>query len=389
MFSILREISQSGAFQTFIEHFIGHSEFLERQTHGVRLAFDEAWLGWWYHHHWYRFIGPIPPPGVMRPEPSWFSLFRTLGFPLPSLGDLRKRPNWWKRYCSSRGWRPNVKPIRIMLSLRPGTAMTKLSELHDTDYDEYPIQFEVRPLVQAHSSRMPITPLIGGISIGPSGGIRTESGTLGGVVRRHGTSLALTCAHVLDGGIGDEVWHPAASDDARARRVGQILAVERPTPKTSGKCNRTATYASRSDVAVVSLDSGVDSALSIRKLGPVSSLRPIDEIGEYEPAVFTGKESDRCKARTEQLSHWQEITIDGQPHCYQDLFTIGSREHHYVLQEMSRAGDSGAWILSDDEVATRELLGMLIGGDGERSFCAFAENVFLDASIDPNDVVFQ
>lgn len=396
MFSILREVSQNEGFREFISDFIRENGYLERQTHGVRLALDEYWLDWWLFDQFGRYPHPAFFPRPHGPHgmslgSQWRAIWSAMVYPKPSLAEFSADPPpRWGRYCRSRGWPADAQPIRIILSLRPGAATSEFSGLDRKTWAKgYPIELEIRPLVQGHSSRKPVTPLVGGISVGPGGGTRIESGTLGGVLRRHSSSLAVTCAHVLDGQVGDEVWHPAASDHGRATRVGQIESIVSPTPRRSSVCNRTATYASTTDVAAVLLDTGVDSDLSIRGLGPVDSVRPIDLIGAYEDCAFAGKESDEVEARTEQLSHWQEISIDGNPYCYQDLFTIGFRGHQYFSKKLSSRGDSGAWIVTDAGAGSRDLLGMLIGGDGEKSFCAFAENVFDAVGIDVDTIVLR
>ena len=402
MFSVLREISRDDDFRSFIEKYLAENSFLEKQTHGVRLTVDEYWLDWWLLHMSGQgpwpvffsrfFFSPLSPRVGAAVRSHWRAILGAMGYAKTTLVDFISipPPPRWDRYCAARGWPRNARPIRIIFSLRPGTALRELLDRRRPAWrEEYPVEFEVRPLVRAHSYLKPANPLVGGVSVGPGGGLRTSSGTLGGIVRQDHSSLALTCAHVLEGPVGSDVWHPAASDHSRARRIGRIRQAAAPTPRQGPCCNRTATYASTSDVAVIEIDSSVDSNLSIRTVGSAGSCREIDSIGAYEDVVFVGKQTDRRHAQTEQLSHWQEIDIGGQPFCYQELFTIGFRGHRYVRESLSAPGDSGAWILSDPALGSRDLLGILIGGDGEKAFCSFAENAFSAVGIDTNQLLFQ
>lgn len=396
MFSILRAISKSNGFRHFIQEYIGQNDYLEQQTHGVRLALDEYWLDWWcflhlrlFSHLFPGLVGHVVRHRGRSWGPRLLALLSAMGFPYPSREDLLGRaPPGWDRYCAARGWRRGATPIRVILSLRPGTSMNELERPEQTAW-VYPIEFEVRPLVRGQAHHRPTSPLIGGVSLGPGGGTRVESGTLGGIVRSGGASLAVTCAHVIGGLPGAEVWHPAASDHRASVRIGTVRSVVAPTPRRSPVCNRTQSYAASSDVAVVSIDSSLDTDLAIRKAGQVRSCRPIEEIGCYEDVVFVGKESDRREARTEQISHWQEITIEGVPHCYQDLFTIGFRRATYFSQNLSVQGDSGSWILSDAGLGGHDLLGILVGGEGEKAFCCFAENSLRDAGLDSRELLFR
>jgi hypothetical protein len=397
MFRALLEISRNPDFRTFITGLISGNHYLEKQTHGVRLAVDEYWTDWWIfndlagRHMLPGLVGFLFPRFSMpfKYASRWMAIRGGLGLPAPKRDDFTAMtPPGWKKYCKARKWPDDAEPLRVILSLRPGTVLEELRGIETRSWRRMPIEFEIRPLVRGHSCHVPVTPLVGGISVGP--GVGVDSGTLGGVLRQNGSSLVMTCAHVLNGTVGDAVRHPAASDHGRSSRIGAVSAINAPTLLAAGNlCNRTAVYAATSDVAIVALDSGVDSDLLVRKAGRINGVREIDGIGQYEDVLFVGKESDQREARTEQLSHWQEVSLDGQTFCYREVFTIGFRKPGYFARNLSSAGDSGSWILSDPAIGTRELLGVLLAGDGEKSFCAFAENAFADAGLDQNTLLFQ
>lgn len=393
MFSVLREISQSDAFRSFIQGYLGDSNYLERQTHGIRLAVDEYWSDWWHLSNYLAPLYPIPTQGIDLSR--WRALLSAMGYTPPSRHSfLATPPPNWSAYCTARNWPQGSLPFRIIFSLRPGTYLGELDGVRRRSWQSngtHPIEFEVRPLVRGHCQHKAVTPLVGGVSLGPGGGNRVESGTLGGIAHYGSQPVAFTCAHVFgeQADASGEIWHPAASDDGNAKRIGQLRTIHHPTPRIGEFCNRTATYASTSDVAVIEIDSHVDSNLSVRQLGLVSSCRPIDRIGSYEATVFVGKESDRREVRTEQLSHFQEVMIHGKVYCYQDMFTIGFRNHQYLTQNLSTPGDSGSWLLSDPGLSTRDLLGMLVAGDGEKSFCCFAENFVTSSGFNMSDLVFR
>jgi hypothetical protein len=87
---------------------------------------------------------------------------------------------------------------------------------------------------------------------------------------------------------------------------------------------------------------------------------------------FLGAESRHVDARLGSLNLWRDAQINGTPHCIGDMFTLEPTEHWYVRPRLSQSGDSGAWVLSQDNGVVG-WDGMLFGGDGAQVYCCFAE----------------
>jgi hypothetical protein len=84
---------------------------------------------------------------------------------------------------------------------------------------------------------------------------------------------------------------------------------------------------------------------------------------------FVGARSAAVKVRVACYSIWQSYQLDeaGQEiACIGDCLRVALAHRPYVWTDVSGRGDSGAWVMSDGQNGA-QWLGVLIGGDGERS----------------------
>ncbi len=202
------------------------------------------------------------------------------------------------------------------------------------------------------------------------------SGTAGGFLRDSttGAVFLVSCEHVC-GGPGNTVLHPVPKVLRNAAPIAAVrFAIAPAASKPASKCNRVRQPLPVPDVALAELaGTGYDS--SHRQLGKVNRVTPIADMTEDDAVSFYGASSGAVQAKVGSLNLWREIQIEGAPHCVGDMFTIEPALSWYFRPKLSRPGDSGAWVLNQDNGIVG-WDGMLIGGDGVQSYCCFAESIF-------------
>jgi len=114
--------------------------------------------------------------------------------------------------------------------------------------------------------------------------------------------------------------------------------------------------------------------LGRRKLTSVVGLA---EVSQALQAFFVGARSGFVRVRIAGLSIWHSYKLTASPQptaCIGDSLQIALPERPYARTDVSRKGDSGAWLMANSLEGPR-WLGVLVGGDGARSGIVQAERI--------------
>lgn len=113
-------------------------------------------------------------------------------------------------------------------------------------------------------------------------------------------------------------------------------------------------------------------------------LKPISSVLQEEPVQFRGASRNRTTpARISALTVRKSIDLfnDGDLHSVGDVLMLGHRDRMYILQPVSRPGDSGSAVrFGLSESGPFELLnqwyGMVLGGDEHSAYASHAECIW-------------
>ena len=120
--------------------------------------------------------------------------------------------------------------------------------------------------------------------------------------------------------------------------------------------------------------SGLDLALAAWPHEPARKLEstPVIELGEVSQVLkarFVGARSGQIDVRVTRYSIWHAYDLDESSTdvaCIGDCLEVALPQRPYVRTDVSKGGDSGAWLICDSANGPR-WLGLLIGGDGDRT----------------------
>jgi len=305
--------------------------------------------------------------------------------------DLQGAVNEWRRISDRRHGRPTT-PIRVEITVstssrREGRAAplnrdvsTEFRESHEANapFDDRlstaGIPISVRP---SRGARLQLA--ASGGRLRPSPSTANRWGTLGGFLRSSaGELFAMTAAHVLGGTnavatpafqSGIEVLRRAMQSaslrtSALGAEVGRARLVSVPQELGRGQCQFQVTPAT----------GGLDYALAAwpdaaaRKLTTAPAIE-LGEVSQVLKARFVGARSGRVNVRVTRYSVWHAYDLDDTGQrvaCIADCFEVALDQRPYVRTDVSRGGDSGAWLICDGADGPR-WLGLLVGGDGDRT----------------------
>lgn len=176
------------------------------------------------------------------------------------------------------------------------------------------------------------------------------AGTLGFLAMDHGTPSLLSCMHVLGAARGSDVFWlggPTTKGNG-AERVASITQ--------NGGLSNGPDYPNLIDVTVAALDETVDP--SIWQLGPLRGIRT-SALLQGEPLNQFGAGSAKSRQGTVSA---QSASRDIN---YPMLNVTYGFQQLIECTNFSKEGDSGSAVVD----AQGRLVGMLIGGDEERSYC--------------------
>jgi len=366
MLDELRQLGTVGEIANWVES--PPSELSTETVHGVALDIDDYWLSYWQSYKGLMtFAGTQPILNVyIQPEAKLGRTFRTN---FNARYDFLDRPKDWRDYCDSRGYQEDAHPVRVIIVLREKISSSLMHEY--SHIGRHPIVYEVRPPALAHS-------LKSSDYVARSTVSTNKHGTVGGLLydNSNGSYHLVTCAHVmLTDQTGDRVISPRPTLLGTPTEIGTVTLNHYPQPSPGAKCNnKIAAVVPKLDAALVKVDTSVSVDVS-GGAGKISKVSPIAELGRDDPVEFHGAKSGRVKARIAEVNIWHEIEVVGTKVCFSDLFAIQPRGTVWVNSSLSVPGDSGSWVVSRDGGIVR-WDGMLLAGDGSKSYCCYAEHVF-------------
>lgn len=290
-----------------------------------------------------------------------------------------ERPAGWEQHCMARNLGRTTSPIRVIIYFSDDPAKLRQGQkLPNSIPPGHEVIIEQRgPFVAAADHAMH-RPLVGGISVGNAA--RSDSGTLGGLLKQQGTSdpELLTCHHVLDDTRGADVLQRAIHDGG-SLTTDLVGSISHNIPlKVRNGFGYSSNY-NQVDACLAKIDTSLASVHSaIRLVGAApTSIAAISSMSLGDSVVFVGKESDRQEAILTRFISRQKVEIDSIVHNFGDVFEIQAK-HPITL---ARRGDSGSWVLTDVSPQASQLCGLLFAIDTSMSqcaFCCFIEHVLTE-----------
>jgi hypothetical protein len=137
------------------------------------------------------------------------------------------------------------------------------------------------------------------------------------------------------------------------------------------------------DAALIGCNRRIERTQSEAVIGQ-AFLKPISSVLQEEPVKFRGASRHRSTpARISALTVRKSIDLfnDGNLHSVGDVLMLGHRERMYIVQPVSRPGDSGAAVrFGLSESGPFELInqwyGMVLGGDEHSAYASHAECIW-------------
>ena len=208
-------------------------------------------------------------------------------------------------------------------------------------------------------------------------------GTLGGFLENLDSQLfATSAAHVLEGSTyakGTPAFKGAEVQAVRSvlqkmpilgtlaprwgREVGEHYAVSPPEIVPRYQCS----FDRNPQVP------GLDVALTKWPTPSMRMRRTVDlgapgQVSQVLPSYFWGAASGLKHVYVSSLSIWHSYELPGtdQAACVSNCLQIKLRDRPYFRTNVSRGGDSGAWLMADG-LNGPVWLGLVVGGDGDRA----------------------
>lgn len=226
-------------------------------------------------------------------------------------------------------------------------------------------------------------PLLGGISI--SNDNLNSYGTLGGFLKtKDGNIFGLTCSHVASCQ-NEPIFQPAKYDSNNNREIGKVLLAsnlnfcdyQSPCSPESSQGNM--------DVALIQLKAEETYKFGVHELGMTNKLKEFRDIVQGMKVEFNGRTTNQRKQLTigglcvsYKVAYEQDSATKYA--CFTNLIELRSipirllGTNYYVQDSPVRAGDSGAWICSNDSQGY-SWCGMLISGDVDRGYFLSSEHI--------------
>jgi hypothetical protein len=277
--------------------------------------------------------------------------------------------------------------VEIIIDIDPAAWTERY--LEGNSYEGFPISYR--------KSRAAKGQLKSGDRLGDSQRSRREYGTLCGVFQTsHGNTYGLTCGHVVGNGA-----HITLEERRRRwllplrSRSSLGMTCHRATcqPRMNGDPVRT-----QLDAALIAVDPRLRRTFDASRTHPVT-IRPISAIFQEEPVRFrgSGRPLDTL-AKVAAITVRKSIDLyrDGNLRDVGDVLMLGHRQPMYVVQHVSRPGDSGAavcheYLHSQNELHKDIWEGMILGGDEAGSYATYAEHLWAWATqvTDDSDLDFR
>ncbi|MET0497028.1 MAG: hypothetical protein ABW106_02020 [Steroidobacteraceae bacterium] len=287
----------------------------------------------------------------------------------------------WRRFGRS------MSPIEIEITLGPDFPRLPFKSGGDrlTSFRQFPIRLRRSKRSRLHfaesGGRLCETRLFPGRQV-------PRWGTLGGFLISSGPDecYAVTAAHVLS----DDA---ASVNGTPAFQVGPGIGMNRALQDVTSRLSAVLPHRLKTEsgnvvhrsppdliprhrctVDISPQTQGLDVALAqwpMERGSPrtLTTQVALGEISQVLTGSFFGARSGPVNVRVTNYSVWHAYDLDAtgtRTACISNCIEVALERRPYVRADVSRPGDSGAWMLAQGSDG-RRWVGMLIGGDGERS----------------------
>jgi hypothetical protein len=204
-------------------------------------------------------------------------------------------------------------------------------------------------------------------------------GTLGGFLETFDAKLyAVSAAHVLEKpqsdwpAVGTPAFRAAGTLGLQAlfqfslrwsRESGRNFSVSTPIIVPELQCSLS------TNPNLPGLDVALASWPSRREInGTVVDVAGPGDFSQVLPSWFLGASSGMQRIHISNLSIWHSYQLPGKDEyaCVSDCLQIKLRDRPYFRSNVSKGGDSGAWLIANG-ISGHVWLGLLLGGDGDRA----------------------
>lgn len=344
-----------------------------KNVQGVVLEIDPDWLNTWkiyetygypstenfyfagYHYRNWRYDYELSKPWVPRKPISKedFKIFR-------------RNKSYPEEYEND--------PIVVKICLSPPSSNNVNNQI-ELFSEKFRIIFETRPPCFLRGNISIERPIVGGISIGDS---KKNTGTLGGIVAdSNGHYYGITCAHVIESAINNDVYQPSLKDNSKADLIGKVKHYTSLTSSTNiSLCNpyNTTSLINELDIALIEIDAhNYAVTQEILGIGKLSSITTVKLLSQGQSVEMVGRSSGQ---KYLEFGGWVAAyrILDHQSnyYCFKNLIEI--KQSGFLRNIYSRpvdSGDSGAWIIND----ALEWSAMAIAGDRFTGFAIPSEQI--------------
>ncbi|NNV57759.1 hypothetical protein [Limnovirga soli] len=286
----------------------------------------------------------------------------------------------------------NFRPLEVIISVFNDAKIELFEEIiyQFRDDENFRVLIERRGRNIFLNSQKVHNPLVGGVSI--SSNNEKSFGTLGGFLNdKNGNVYGLTCAHVVSSN-NQSVFQPAKYDSSKSREIGKVLfSSDLNFCPFQSPCSPESSIGNM-DVTLIQIDNSENCEFRIHELGKINKLKEFKDINQGMKVEFNGRTTNERKQLiigglcvSYKIAYEQDSI--SQYACFTNLIELRSipfkilGTEQYANALPVRAGDSGAWICSNDSEGY-SWCGMLISGDVDRGYFLSSEHIikWLDKS---------
>ena len=289
---------------------------------------------------------------------------------------------WWRDVAMRRFGR-YVEPIVIEVTVSP--EFPKSASVNSRNFDF----FENYRIVKRRSRGATLHYAEGGGRFFPQSYPHKASwGTLGGFLEVWDNQMlyAVTAAHVADDGLAFGTPASLIGDSWGLRPMRNILGRmsafpvwERGVISQASQADKIPNWSCHTHAANTTV--GLDVALAKWQNNKSAKRKKVDAVSRAQlsqviPIRFKGASSGLQEVYISSYSIWhsykdkkRNCTV-----CLSDCFEIRLPFSPFVREDVSRSGDSGAWVIADG-IERPQWIGLLVGGDGARSGIVPADRI--------------
>ncbi len=286
----------------------------------------------------------------------------------------------------------NFKPLEIIISVFNDAKIEFFQEIiyEYRDDENFRVLLERRGRNTFLNCQKTHNPLVGGVSISSIN--EKTFGTLGGFLKdKDGNIYGVTCAHVASLN-NQSVFQPAKYDSSNNREIGKVIfASDLNFCSSQSPCSPESSEGNM-DVTLIKINDHENCEFGVHELGKINKPKEFKDINQGMKVEFNGRTTNERKQLTigglcvsYKIAYEQDSV--SKYACFTNLVELRSipfkllGTNYYVQDSPVRAGDSGAWICSNDSEGY-SWCGMLISGDADRGYFLSSEHIikWLDKS---------